>query len=159
MQGPLSRRQTWIALISGTLVVLGLVLIIGLWRSSNVASLSDENQQLRERITHLSSALTRFSADQADVATVIEALEADLARMRRDYQDMANTATETQTRLEAANERLDRLAQLERQNQELVERNAILVEQLEASRESVRQLQQSSVTESKEPTDAAAELF
>lgn len=134
MLRPLSRRQTWIAIASGATLLLVLALF-ALVPSPRVATLNAENQRLQQRVDHLSSALNRFSADQADVATVIEELEAELAQLRRDYQYLASTADTAQQRVNNANARLDQLIELERQNQ-------ALQQQLDASRAETQRLQQ-----------------
>lgn len=132
MLRPLSRRQTWIAMAAGSALLLALTLL-ALAPRPRLDALSAENQRLQQRIEHLSSALNRFSADQADVATVIEELEAELAQVRRDYQYLASTADEAQQRVDNANARLDHLSELQRDNQALQQRIEALQEQLAAS--------------------------
>lgn len=139
-----------------------ILLVMNLADSNQLAQLRADNQQLSQRTEHLSNALARFNDDQDKVVSVIEELEAELAEVRGNHPNLSDTAQSARERLETANERLDRLAELEsdnqaiiRTNQELRERNDILVERLEASRAEVERLQQAL----ENPTEPAVNLY
>ncbi|PTY36497.1 hypothetical protein BGP77_04145 [Saccharospirillum sp. MSK14-1] len=140
-----------IAVIAAAMFALStlVLLVMVLANSGQTSQLRAENQQLSQRATHLSKALARFNEDQDDVVTVIEEMEAEIAELRSNYAHLGDTAENARQRLERANERLNRLTQLEsehqaavRANEELQERNAILIERLATSRADIERLQQ-----------------
>ena len=142
-----------------------MLLVADFGTTGRVDRLRAENQALTQRIETLRSALARFNEDQDDVSSVIEELETELAEVRRNYANLGDTADNARQRLSVANERLDRLAEVEadnqrlsRENRELQERNDILVDRLQASRGEVERLRKE-VNQQTEAPDAAIDIF
>lgn len=84
-------------------------------------SLQDQLSQLRQRSQTLRTSIDAFNQQQGDLAQIAGELRTELASVSADYQNLVATQQDTQARLEAAQERLARIGELEDTQAQLTE--------------------------------------
>lgn len=99
--------------------------------SADNTRLQNRLAQLQQRSQTLRTSLDEFNEHQGNLAQVVEELRSELSSVTADYQRLVGTQRDTQARLDAARERLERIGELELAQASLSEERDRLAARLE----------------------------